>query len=179
MANVDTALEAAYYFLGESYVKLNRMDEAITTLEAALHINTTDADALYQLGLAYQANGQAEKALERYHKAVRLVPNFIEAYSGMIESYTALERPDYVAYARGMQALGLQDYGTAQTHLEYAIEALPDFGPAFLGLGLVYEQKGDLQAALMVVQHALELNPGDFAAKQTLGRIQAAMNSQG
>ena len=179
MANMDTALEAAYYFLGESYVKLKRMDEAITALEAALLISATDADALYQLGLAYQATGQAENALERYHKAVRLVPNFVEAYGGMIESYTTLEQPEYVAYARGMQALNLQDYGTAQTHLEYAVEALPNFGPAFLGLGLAYEQTGDLEAALVAVQRALELNPGDFAAQQALGRIRAAMNSQG
>ena len=57
MAKVDTALEAAYYFLGESYVKLDRPEDAIPALLAALEITRTDADALYQLGLAYQATG--------------------------------------------------------------------------------------------------------------------------
>ncbi len=177
MANVDTALEGAYYFLGESYMKLNRPDEAISALEAALVITPTDADALYQAGLAYQASGQPETALERYHQAVRLVPDFTEAYSGMIESYSALDQPDYVVYAQGMEAFCLQDYQTAQTYLEQATQALPDFAPAFLGLGMTYEKMGNLEAALAAIERALELNPGDFAAQQAQGRIQAAMNA--
>ena len=178
MAKVDTSLEAAYYFLGESYVKLNRPAEAIPVLEEALTINRTDADALYQLGLAYQANGQPEAALERYQQAVLFVPDFTEAYSGMIESYSALNQPDYVAYARGMQAFTLQDYKTAQTHLEYATQALPDFAPAFLGLGLTYEKTGTLDAALTAIQRALDLDPDHFAARQALGRIQAALETK-
>jgi len=176
MANADTALETAYYFLGESYMKLDRPGEAIPALEAALIINRTDADALYQLGLAYQANDQPEAALERYHQAVRLVPDFSDAYSGMIESYTALDQPDYVAYARGMQAFTLQDLETAQTHLRYATQALPDFAPAFLGLGLTYEKLDDLEAALTAIERAVVLDQSDFAAQQTLGRIQAVLN---
>ena len=99
---------------GESYVKLNQPAEAIPVLEAALVINRTDADALYQLGLAYQASGQPQTALERYHQAVRLVPDFVQVYQGMIESYSALGQPHPVAYARGMEAFCLQDYEAAQ-----------------------------------------------------------------
>jgi tetratricopeptide (TPR) repeat protein len=77
-----------------------------------------------------------------------------------------------------METFCLQDYGTAQTHLEHVTEALPDFAPAFLGLGLTYEKVGDLQAALTAIQRVLGLDPNDFAARQALGRIQAAMNSQ-
>jgi tetratricopeptide (TPR) repeat protein len=179
IAKIDTILETAYYFLGESYVKLSRPDEAIPVLEAALDISHTDADALYQLGLAYQAIGQPKDALEQYRKAVRLVPDFAEVYTSMIESYSALGQSDYVAYARGMQAFCLQDYGTAQTHLTFAVEALPEFVPAFLGLGLAYERVGELEAALSAVERALELDPGDLAARQARGRILAAMDAQG
>jgi len=177
MANVDTTLEMAYYFLGESYIKLERPEEAVSALEAALVINRADADALYQLGLAYQAIGQPEAALERYHRAVRLVPDFTEAYSAMIESYTTLEQPDYAAYARGMQAFTLQDLETAQTHLRYATQALPNFAPAFLGMGLTYEKLGDLEAALVTVERAVMLDQDDFAAQQALGRIEATLNT--
>jgi tetratricopeptide (TPR) repeat protein len=179
MARNDASLEAAYYFWGESLVKLERPAEAIPVLEAALLINRTDADALYQLGQVYQASGQPEAALERYHQAVRFVPDFVEAYGGMIESYSTLGYSDHVVYAQGMQALSLQDYETAQTHLEIAVQALPDFAPVFLGLGLTYERLGDLEAALAAMQRALELNPDDFAAQQALGRIQALIDSQG
>ena len=73
----------------------------------------------------------------------------------------------------------MQDYEAAQTYLERATDALPDFAPAFLGLGLTYEKMGNLDAALTAIQRALELNPGDFAAQQALGRIQAAIDAQG
>ena len=179
MANIDTVLETAYYFLGECYMKLDRPDEAISVLEAALDISHTDADALYQLGLAYQATGRPKAALEQYRKAVRLVPDFAEVYTGMIESYSALDQSEHLAYARGMQAFCLQDYGTAQALLTQAAEALPEFVPAFLGLGLTYERLGELQAALTAVQRAVDLDPNDLAARQALGRILAATREEG
>ncbi len=178
MAKVDTALETAYYFLGESYVKLSRPAEAIPVLEEAVFINRTDADAFYQLGLAYQADGQPEVALERYQQAIRFVPNFTEAYSGMIDSYTALGQPDYVAYARGMQAFTLNDFETAQTHLEHATKTLTDFAPAFLGLAMTYERMGKLESAKTTIQQALRLNPDDLAVQQVHGRIQATLDKQ-
>ena len=82
----------------------------------------------------------------------------------MIASYTALNQENYVTYARGMEALSLQDYETAKSHLERAATALPDFAPAFLGLGLTYEQLGELEAALMAIERGLAINPDDFAA---------------
>ena len=177
MASTDQALEAAYYFLGESYVKLNRPAEAIPVLEAALVINRTDADALYQLGLAYRASGQPQTAVECYHQAVRLVPDFLQVYQELITSYSALGQPHAVAYARGMEAFCLQDYESALRYLEQATTALPDFAPAFLGMGLTYERMGRLDAALAAVQRAYELDPHDFAARQAMGRIQAALSS--
>ncbi len=177
MAKTDNALEAAYYFLGESYLKLERPDDAISALEAALLIKKTDADALYQLGQAYQASGQPEAALKQYQQAVRLVPDFGEVYSGMIESYTALGQPDYVAYARGMQAFTQQDWETAKTHLEHATQALPNFAPAFLGLGLTYEKLGDMQAAQTAIEKSIQLDENDFAAQQALGRIQTILGA--
>ena len=178
MARTDQALEAAYYFLGQSYLQLGRPAEAIPVLEAALQISTVDADALYQLGLAYNANGQPELAIQSYQDAVRLVPDFEEAYQAMVESYSALNLPDYVAYARGMLAFARKDYSAAVSHLEQATEALPGFAPAFLGLGLTYESMENLQPALLAIERALELDPGDFATHQALGRIQAAKKAQ-
>ena len=178
MARSDTALEAAYYYLGESYVKLGRPAEAIPLLEAALLITPVDADALYQLGLALEANGQPELAVQRYGEAVRLVPDFVEAYHGMAGAYAVLDRPDHGTYARGMVAFCQKDYQAAVALLERATQALPGFGPAFLGLGLSYEGMGSLQPALPAIRRALELDPGDYAAQQALGRLQAATEAQ-
>jgi tetratricopeptide (TPR) repeat protein len=179
MAAVDTSLEAAYYYLGASFLRLGRPAEAIPALEAALTITPWDADALYQAGLAYQASGQPEAALERYQQAVRFVPDFTEVYRAMIESYAALGLVDHVGYARGMLAFSTQDYQTAELRLETAAQALPEFAPAHLGLGLTYEKLGDLEAAQEAIQHALELDPYDLGTQQALGRIQASLDGQG
>ena len=178
MARSDTALEAAYYFLGESYVRLGRPAEAIEPLEAALLISPVDADALYQLGLAYHADGRPEFAVQRYQEAARLVPDFVEVYQAMVDSYSALNQPDRVTYAQGMVDFSQKDYQAAVFQLERATAALPGFAPAFLGLGLAYENAGDLQPALSAIQQALELDPGDFAAQQALGRLQSATETR-
>jgi tetratricopeptide (TPR) repeat protein len=177
MASVDDLLETAYYFLGESYLALDRPAEAISVLEAALVINPVDADALYQLGLAYQGIHRPELALEQYHRAVRLVPDFAEAYNGMSQCYAILQWPDHQVYAQGMEAFGRKDYAQAVLHLEEATDALPDFAPAFLGLGLAHERMGRLDVALQAIERALELAPGDLAAQQALGRVRAALDS--
>lgn len=176
MAGTDKTLETALYFLGESYVLLQRPAEAIKTLEQALEIDRTDADAMYQLGLAYSLNGEHELALEQYHNAVRFVPDFTEVYQGMIASYSDLDQPSYVAYARGMEAFALKDYETARVHLESAINDLPYFAPVALGLGLTLEQTGDLETAEVYLMRALELDSGSFMINNALNRVQLALN---
>lgn len=175
MAHSDIILEAAYYYLGESYLKLKRPAVAIPFLEAALLIKPTDADALYQVGLAYQATDQPKTALERYHSAVRLVPDFAEAYQGMATAYSDLDQPGHENYALGMVAFSQQEYRRALRHLQDAIETEPDFAPALLGAGLVYERLGQLDEAMPLIQQTLELNPNDFVAQQAMGRIQEAL----
>jgi tetratricopeptide (TPR) repeat protein len=176
MAHSDIILETAYYYLGESYLQLERPVEAIPLLEAALRIRPTDADALYQAGLAYQAAEQPQTALERFHAAVRLVPDFVEAYQGMASIYAELDQPDHENYALGMVAFSRRDYRVAARHLEKAVDALPDFAPAHLGLGLAYERLGELEDALPPIRQALELDPNDFATQQAIGRIERTLN---
>ncbi|NOZ71510.1 MAG: tetratricopeptide repeat protein, partial [Chloroflexi bacterium] len=176
-AKADLILQTAYYFVGESYMNLGESEKAIPPLESALEIVPTDADALYQLAKAQQSLGEYETALTYYHKAVRLVPDFTEAYQGMIECYTALDMPGYVEYAQGMQAFGLKDFELAKTHLLNAVQTLPEFTPALLGLGLTYEKIGDLNAAKEILQQAVASDPHDFASQQALGRVEASLSA--
>ncbi len=178
IARMDTALEAAYYFLGESYVKLGRPAEAAGALEAALEISPTDADAHYMAGEARRGLGQMEQALAHYQQATRFVPNFAEAYEGMAEAYAALGQSDHTDYALGMSAYSRDDYRRAQAYLEQASEKLPDFAPVFTGLGLSYEKLGRLSEARNALQQALELDPEDFAAQQALSRVEQSASSR-
>jgi len=174
MANVDSALETSLYFLGESYLQESQPENAIPVLKRALEINHTDADAMYKLGQAYAATGQHEEAIASYENAIRFVPDFAEVYQGMVESFIALNQPTHAAYARGMLAFSIKDYEGARVELEQVVMAKPDYVPAYLGLGLTYEQLGDSQNALAYADLALQLNPNSQAALQLKGRLEAA-----
>lgn len=174
-ANMDTSLEAALYFLADSYIKLDRSGEAVKPLKRALEINPTDADALYKLGVAQAASGKHEEALKAFQKATALVPDFKEAYQGMAASYQAGGDADLAAYANAMVAYASGDYESARDTLEGVLAEKKDFVPVALGLGLVYEQLGELEKAKDVLKHAVQLEPGNVAVKQALGRVNAAM----
>jgi len=175
MASSDNALETGLYYLGDCQLQLDQPQEAIANLEAALQINRTDADAMYKLGEAYRLTNQHDQAIQSYERAVLFVPNFTEAYQGMLDSYNTQGKNDYAAYARGMVAYSVKDYETAVTELEQLKIVMPDFVPLYLGLGLSYEGLGNLTAAREILQKALELDPENFAAQQALGRVKAAI----
>jgi tetratricopeptide (TPR) repeat protein len=178
MARADATLEMAYYYLGASYVKLHEPDQGVSALEAALAISPTDADALFQLGQAYQLLDQPLDALEQYQRAVGLVPDFGQAYSRMEECYASLGWDAHRVYARAMQAYAAGKYEKAQDYLEQATAELPDFAPAHVGLALAYEKGGQLDKAMRAAQWALHLAPDDFVAQTVIGRIEQSSAAQ-
>ncbi len=174
----DPTLEAAYYFLGQNYNATGQHDKALTALESALKIDLTDADALYQAGLAAQATKQYDKAVEYYNRATRLVPEFTEVYGGLIDTYTALNQPDNANMARGLQAYSVKDYQTALTLLEPAIKTLPTNAQVYFGLALTYEKLNRIQDAYRIIQSAEKLDPNHIGIQQALGRIEIAVNTK-
>jgi tetratricopeptide (TPR) repeat protein len=177
MASSDSRLEMVLYFLGENYNRMGNSTAAIAVLSEALEINRFDADAMFQLGAAYAQTEQHELALEYYHQAVRFVPDFTEAYHGMVLSYQALEDSDHMTYARGMEAFCTGELDKALSHLSDAAEHLPLFAPTHLGLGLVLEQLGEFEAAINSLEEALDLEPNNFMASTALGRIKLRQNN--
>jgi tetratricopeptide (TPR) repeat protein len=179
MANSDTALETALYHLGKGYLGLNRPQDAIKVLERATQINRTDADAFYQLGKAYAGAQKNSQAIASFERAVLFVPNFVEAYEAMANTYLAMNEADYVAYAQSMVAFSRNDFATAQAGLEKVTLSLPDYAPAFIGLGLTYEKLGDLKSAKEWLERAVQLEPDNFTASQALGRVLSNLGQGG
>ena len=179
MAHVDTTLEAAYFFLGRSYLAVGRPQDAAEALDAALVISPTDADALQQAGLAYQALNQHQAALEYFERATAFVPNFTEVYGAMAASYAAIGATDEQRYAQAMELYSTGRYQEALPELLQVTSTLPDFAPGYLGLALVYEQLGDLSAGIEAAQRALEIQSDYLAAEQTLGRLLQEQGSGG
>ena len=176
MPGLNKSLQSAAYYLGDSYLKLNQPDKAVTALEKAVDWSQTDADAMYKLGLAYASVNRFEEAVNMFHKATVFVPNYTEAYAGMGNVFDATNQPDLANYARGMVAFSTKDYNRALDLLQKSASAKSDFAPTFDGLGMTYEAMNDLPNAKAAFEKALVLDPNDFTASNGVQRVTALLN---
>jgi tetratricopeptide (TPR) repeat protein len=170
MANVDLTLEAAYYGLGSIALQQSRPADAIAFLEKALAIKRSDADAQYLLGKALLANGETDDAITVLRATVVFVPvGWADPYATLAEAYTAAGDAAEAAWASAMAGLAAGDTGA-----EAGLLALTD-GPAALdaaiGLGLLYETRGDNADAVTWYERALALDPGNSAARLGMSRV--------
>jgi tetratricopeptide (TPR) repeat protein len=174
-SQVDSRLEAAYYFLGDSYLTLKKPADALKQLKNAIALNPTDADALYKLGVAEAASGKPKDAVSHFELATQLVPDYKEAYQGLVGAYKALGEQDLAGYAGGMVDYASGDYKAALAALEPLAAKNKDSVPTLLGLGLTYEALDQPAKAKVVLKSALDQQPGNVAVKQALGRVTEAL----
>ena len=173
-ASVDKALQEAYYYLGRVHSGLQRPDEAIESLERALQINRTDADAWLLLGSTYLATGRSADATTALARAVALVPKFAEAYQLLAQAYRAQGDETGARYAQAMARYSQGATDEAIHELRAVTTARPDFAAAWTGLGLANETKSLKVDAAQAYHRALALNPDDFGASAGLMRLGAS-----
>ena len=132
---------------------------------------------------------QFDDAIDNYKKALKIKPNYAEAYYNMgialkmkgdleaaIDSYkNALEiKSDYAeAYYNMGNALKKKgDLEAAIDSYKNALEIKSDYVEAYYNLGIALMKKGDLEAAIDSYKHALKIKPDHFMAYINMGIIQ-------
>ena len=83
----------AIILLGDTYARLDRLQDAIWLYERILLEDDTQADVFYHRGLAYLWSGEAEKALSDFNAANRLRRSVFEYNIGIGRALTALDSP--------------------------------------------------------------------------------------
>jgi TolB-like protein/Tfp pilus assembly protein PilF len=115
-----------------------------------------DAYNLYLLG-RHHFHKRTEAALQRarecFEEAIRIDPGFALAYSGMADACTLSS----VGYYGNMPEQ--ESIDCALPAAQKAIELAPDLAEAHASLGLIYENKHDLESAERELSRALDLNP--------------------
>lgn len=172
MAALDPQLQAAYYYLGDSFLQLGRPQDAIAPLETTVKDVGTDADAIYKLGVAYAGVNRNEDALGAFYRATAFVPNYTECYEAMAKVYQAENMPLEANYANAMVAYSHKQYAQAFSMLTLVNQGEPAFAPAFTGTGLTCEAQKNLPCALGAYQVAAKLNSNDLTAAQGVQRVQ-------
>lgn len=176
MAGSDPGLEQAYYQLGAIALRQDRAQDAAAAFTSALRIDGSDADALYGLGRALIATGDATKGVSALRRAVAFVPTgWCAPYDALVDGYTAVADPNGVTYAKAMVAACQGDFTTAEPQLRslaattYAVDAL-------VGLAYSAAQQGDRDTAATLYREVLAKDPGNVSAGiglQLLGRTDA------
>jgi tetratricopeptide (TPR) repeat protein len=171
MANVDPMLQASYYSLGSIAMKQDKPAEAIPYLEKALAIKRSDADALYLIGTAYTATGRTDEAETVLRAAVAFVPiGWSEPYVALQDAFTKAGRAGMAEWAGAMADVAAGNTQAAEPRL-LAItdpEAAVDVA---IGLGLLYETKGDTGSAAEWYGKALARDPENAAARLGMSRV--------
>ena len=106
--------------LGRVYLEMGQTDKAIAIFKEITKdaLYATPHFPLANLGLAYYKKGDYTKALEYYHRALKLEPNFVFALHGVGATYLAMKKGRLALDYLG-RALKLAPK-VAQIHFEYA-----------------------------------------------------------
>ncbi len=129
-----------------------KVDQAIASFEKALQLDPSLASVHYNLGAAYERKENLAKAREHFQEAVKLKPDFGEAYLSIGNSYLAERKFD----------------APAVDALIKATELLPQNYNAFYNLGVCYSNSGKYVEAEGAYRKAVTINPNEPVAHYQL-----------
>ena len=111
--------------------------------------NDLAARAWFSISYLYLEQNKREKALSAYNEAIRLKPDFAEAYTN-----------------RGAAYVNLGKYAEAIADFDEAIRLKPDFAEAYFNRGVAKGKLGKYREAIGDYNEAIRLKP-DFAEAYT------------
>lgn len=144
-------------FLGSAYIEVERYQDAIPPLEAALRMNDRLAGAQSDLGTALMMTGRLSDALAHLSRAAALEPrNEVMLYN----------------FGNGLKQAGRA--AEAAAFYERALAANPDYADAHVNLGSLLYGSGRVREALPHFARATELRPNSAVIQTNYGSALAA-----
>lgn len=181
---------ASHKEIAKLYFEEGRYAEALKELELAKATDKCDAETFNLLGLVYLSRKEFDKAEEAFKEALKLDPNFSEAYTNLgslrmaqgrykeaINYFEkALENPLYLNSHIALTNLGwayyqLGDKERALTYLQKALNERARFSKALIYMALIYLNEGDLNSAEFYLKRVLKADRGNLEARYYLGEV--------
>ena len=149
----------AHLALGKALLHDAKVSDAITELRDATRLDPTSGEAHYQLGLALARSGRQEEAAAEVQRGREL------------SSANERNQNAELDISEGRAALQKGELQEAEAKFRHAIKLQPNSPVAQHLLGMTLEKEGDTENAVIAYQKALELNPGDLSARQSVNRL--------
>ncbi|MEM9835377.1 MAG: tetratricopeptide repeat protein [Bacteroidota bacterium] len=151
---------ALYAARAEMWFDKNNFDNAITDLQSALVLDSTNLDYHYLLSEVYLDYFQSRLALRTIQRAVALEPENVES----------------LLYQAEIQLI-LKLHDEALASLNEVVRIAPREPEAYLLLGKVFAETQDTARAINATQEAVEIDPEIVDAWIYLGQLHAAIKS--
>ena len=146
--------------------------------------------AYYNRGLVYEDQGEVERAIDDYTKAIDLNPNYANAYNNRglvyenkgeveraIEDFNrAIQLNPNLAETHNNRALTYKDQGEIERAINdfnRAIQLKPDDAKTYYNRALTYKDQGEIERAINDFNRAIQLKPDDAEAYYNRGVVHA------
>jgi len=139
------------------YLKNGDFDKALTALLSANEMDRENTATLYLLGIAYTRIGKYERALYNFEQILKSDVSYInKIHTEMIMGYV------YTI---------LDDYDRALEVFREIVDAGFESAQVFAAIGYIMDRKGNFKEACMNLYRAIELDPKNANARNSLGYI--------
>ena len=145
----------AGYFLGEAYIKLERLDEAEGIFKAILEADSLQHEAMLALQDIYRQQHRFDKAIEILKKLAEALPGRSGEFYMRIAELALLAYKDEMALDFAKKALKTSE-GDAH---------------GWARIAAIYEKKEDYESAINAYKKALEIRPRFFNVHFELAKI--------
>ncbi len=150
----------AYNFMAQSYLNLEKTDQAIATYKQAILIYPVRDDFHLALGDIYTQEGNASEALKEYEAAVRFNPDSADN-----------------RYSLGQSYLGEGQLDDARKQFQAVTKLLPNSASGYYGLGQVARASGDYPDAIDQLNKAISVDRQFVNSHLELGYAYADMDN--
>ncbi len=150
--DLNSGFRDAWYGLAIAYRELNELDEALEAVQEARRLGERDTSIITLEGDILLLRGMLDDARVAFERALQIEPNNIEARIGVAELDLADDRR-----ARAINA-----------YLD-VLELEPQSRRALLALAVLYDDRGDSEAAERYLSLALDFHPRDPLVNELLG----------
>ena len=155
-----------YIYMARYYGVLKKNDEALLQLELACKLDTSNADVYNEKARIYEDLANKDEALNNYTKAIELDKTNAAKYynrgfffirqqdfnNALIDFTKAIELAPanigYLYYRGDLYQTYLHDTKKALADFEQVLKIKPDYIYAINGIGVIYENQGDLESAI-------------------------------
>lgn len=141
----------------KSHLKDQNFEKALTALLTASEMDPENSDAMYLLGITYTRIGKYENALQNFERMVQTDVSYInKIHTMMIMGYI------YTI---------VEDYDRALDTFNEIVDAGFESAQVFAAIGYIMDRKGNFKEACMNLYRAIDLDPKNANARNSLGYI--------